>query len=71
MSKSEVGIVLYSSSFARLMGVFFEARRFLASELQHFLTRGDYIDEKIKQYWTDKNQLSIDKIPTNIMVKNI
>ena len=28
-------------------------------------------NENIKQYWTDKNQLSIDKIPTNIVAKNI
>ncbi len=28
-------------------------------------------DEKIKQYWINKNQLSIDQIPTNIVAKNI
>lgn len=28
-------------------------------------------DENIKQYWSEKNQLSIDNIPTNIMAKNI
>lgn len=28
-------------------------------------------EEKIKEYWSEKNQLSIDKIPTNIVAKNI
>lgn len=27
-------------------------------------------DEAIKQYWLEKNQLSIDEIPTNIAIKN-
>jgi hypothetical protein len=27
-------------------------------------------EEEIKQYWLDKNQLSIDAIPTHIAVKN-
>jgi hypothetical protein len=28
-------------------------------------------DEGLKQYWKDKNQISLDQIPTNIVVKNV
>lgn len=28
-------------------------------------------DDGLKKYWEDKNQLSIDQIPTNIVVKNL
>lgn len=28
-------------------------------------------DESLKQYWEEKNQLSIDNLPTNIIAKNI